>query len=211
MVRETARGTWEIVRWTVPGTDPRPEGNRNQTGHGRAARAALLVLAAWAVWTFPTTRFAHAQEPDTVLPGSGILYPDGFDQNTIGEVRGKAFDLTRPGRGPVRFRLVSGRETYTVLACPPWMWNDLEVDLPDGTEVRVTGSKSLGRDGNLYVIAQEMDFPGSGRSIAFRDGRGFPLWKGSRGKMTGTGRGMGSPMGGTGGSPSGRGSRGGRR
>lgn len=211
MARETARGTWAIVRWTGPDTGHRPGGDRNRTGSSRAARAALLMLAAVAVWTFPITRCAHAQERDTVLPESGIRYPDGFDQNTIGEVRGRAFGLTRPGRGPVRFRLVSGRETYTVLACPPWMWSDLDVELPDGTEVRVTGSKSLGKDGNLYVIAQEMEFPGSGRSIAFRDARGLPLWKGSTGKMTGTGRGMGSPMGGPGGAPSGRGGRGGRR
>ncbi len=182
-----------------------------RAGPGRAAPAALLILALWAVGTIPFARSAHAQERDTVLPESGIRYPGGFDPNTIGEVRGKASNLSRPEHGPVRFRLVSERDTYTVLACPPWMWSDLKIDLPDGTEVRVLGSKSLGKDGNLYVVAQEMDLLGSGRSIAFRDGSGFPLWKGSPGRMMGNGRGMGSPMGGPGGMPTGRGGRGGRR
>ena len=190
---------------------PRLRGNTFRTGPGRAAWAALLVLAVWAVCTLPLARSAHAQERDTALPESGIRYPGGFDPNTIGEVRGTASDLARPESGPVRFRLVSERDTYTVLACPPWMWSDLKVDLPDGTEVKVRGSKSLGNDGNLYVIAQEMELLKSGESIAFRDGIGIPLWKGSPGRRMGTGRGMGSPMGGPGGTPSGRGGRGGRR
>lgn len=189
----------------------RHRGNFVHTGAGRAAWAALLVLAIWAVCTLPSARSAQAQEQDTVLPESGIRYPGGFDPNTIGEVRGKASDLTRTERGPVRFRLVSERNTYTVLACPPWMWIDLKVDLPDGTEVKVRGSKSLGNDGNLYVIAQEMELPETGKSIAFRDDSGIPLWKGSPGRRMGTGRGVGSPMGGPGGMPSGRGGRGGRR
>jgi hypothetical protein len=182
-----------------------------RTGTGRAAWAALLLLAVWAGWTLPFGASAHAQERDAVLPDSGIRYPGGFDPNTIGEVRGKASSLARPERGPVRFRLVSERDTYTVLACPPWMWSDLKVDLPDGTEVKVRGSKSLGNDGNLYVIAQEMELLQSGESIAFRDGSGIPLWKGSPGRRMGTGRGTGSPMGGPGAMPSGRGGRGGRR
>ncbi len=211
MAREMVQATWAWVRRTGRDTVPRHRGNTVRTGPGRAAWAALLVLAVWAVCTLPFAQSAHAQERDTALPGSGIRYPGGFDPNTIGEVRGTASDLTRPESGPVRFRLVSERDTYTVLACPPWMWSDLKVDLPDGTDVKVRGSKSLGNDGNLYVIAQEMELLRSGESIAFRDGGGIPLWKGSPGRRMGTGRGMGSPMGGPGGMPSGRGGRGGRR
>ena len=211
MARETGQATWAIARWTGRDTGPSHRSNAVHTGAGRAACAALLVLAVLVVWTVPSARSANAQEQDTVLSESGIRYPGGFDPNTIGEVRGKASDLTRPESGPVRFRLVSERDTYTVLACPPWMWNDLKVDLPEGTEVKVRGSKSLGKDGNLYVIAQEMELPEARKSIAFRDGSGIPLWKGSQGRMMGTGRGMGSPMGGPGGMPSGRGGRGGRR
>ncbi len=211
MAREMAEATWAIVRWTGRDTVPRRRGNTFRTCTSRAAHAALLVLAVFAVCTFPFSQSAHSQERETVLPESGIRYPGGFDPNTLGEVRGTASNLTRPERGPVRFRLASERDTYTVLACPQWMWSDLKVDLPDGTKVKVRGSKSLGRDGNLYVIAQEMEFLNSGKSIAFRDASGTPLWKGPQGRMMGTGRGMGSPMGGPGGMPAGRGGRGGHR
>ena len=146
-----------------------------------------------------------AQEKDSVLPESGIHYPGGFDANTIGEVRGKAFDPLTPTSGPVQFRLASERETYIVLASPQWYWKDLQVNLSNGTEVRVRGSKSLGKDGNLYIIAQELQILPDGKPLAFRGEDGYPLWKkaaaGSTGGRGGAGssqRGMGGGFGGTG-------------
>ena len=146
-----------------------------------------------------------AQEKDFVLPESGIHYPGGFDANTIGEVRGKAFDPLTPTSGPVQFRLASERETYIVLASPQWYWKDLQVNLSNGTEVRVRGSKSLGKDGNLYIIAQELQILPDGKPLAFRGEDGYPLWKkaaaGSTGGRGGAGssqRGMGGGFGGTG-------------
>ena len=211
MDRETRRETRATARWTGRDTVPRHRGSTVYAGSGRAAWAALLFLFGLAVLSPVFALPAKAQEKETVLSESGIHYPGGFDPNTVGEVRGKAFGQHRPERGPVRFRLEGERDTYTVLTCPPWLWSDLKVDLPDGTEVRVRGSKSLGNDGNLYVIAQEMERIDTGQSVAFRDKNGIPLWKGSRGRMMGTGRGTGSPMGGPGGMRSGPGGRGGRR
>jgi len=151
------------------------------------------------------SRPVWAQEKDFVLPESGIHYPGGFDANTIGEVRGKAFDPLTPTSGPVQFRLASERETYIVLASPQWYWKDLQVNLSNGTEVRVRGSKSLGKDGNLYIIAQELQILPDGKPLAFRGEDGYPLWKkaaaGSTGGRGGAGssqRGMGGGFGGTG-------------
>jgi len=155
---------------------------------------------------------AGAGEEETRLPDSGIRYPDGYDPNTVGEVRGAAHDLLRPESGPIRFRLVSERETYTVLASPGWYWDDLGAAIPDGTEVRVRGSKSLGKDGNLYIIAQEIEIPPGGKGLVFRGESGAPLW---RGTAIGPGHGRGGygashgPGGSPGGGPGGRG-RGGR-
>ena len=120
-----------------------------------------------------------------VLEESGIRYPDGFDPNTVGEVRGRVFGFSRPARGPVSFRLESSRETYTVLASPAWFWKDIKADLPEGAVVRVRGSKSLGKDGNLYIVAQEMRIMASDRSLVFRGEDGFPLWKGPVSGATG--------------------------
>lgn len=175
---------------------------------GAAGAALLLSLAAFLSFhSFPAT--AHAADSGTVLEGSGIHYPGGFDPNTTGEIRGRVSGLTLPERGPVRFRLETGRENYTVLASPPWYWNDLRIDLPDGSEVRVRGSKTLGKDLNLYVIAQEIRLLSSGTSWSLRDEDGFPYWKGRGGAGSGSGTGGISPMrrGGGGGGPGGAGGR----
>jgi hypothetical protein len=164
----------------------------------RAVSAALLSLFISA-FIGAGTRFVWAQEKDTVLPESGIHYPGGFDPNTIGEVRGKAFDPLIPTNGPVQFRLASGRETYIVLASPKWYWNDLRVNLSEGTEVRVRGSKSLGKDGKLYIIAQELQVLPDGKPLAFRGEDGYPIWKRTAAGSTGGRGGAGSSQGGMGG------------
>jgi hypothetical protein len=146
----------------------------------RLARSALaLGLVSGSLLALAPGQARSADE-QTVLEGSGICYPDGFDVNTVGTVRGKMRALTRPERGPVRFRLESPGETYTVLVSPRWFWPGALSVVPDGTEVLVVGSKSLGRDRTLYLIAQEISFPASGASLRLRDGDGRPLWMGTR-------------------------------
>ena len=162
---------------------------------GAACKAVLLFLICF-ITTFPAP--GRAQEKDVVLPESGIHYPGGFDPNTVGEVRGIAYEFSRPSGGPVQFRLDTGRETYTVLTSPGWYWNDLDANIADKTEVLVQGSKSMGKDGRLYIVAQEMRNVSTGQALAFRDEDGSPLWKGG-------GRGPGGQRGGTGSSPGGMG------
>ena len=157
----------------------------------RAVTTALLFLVFCVVPLFAVQQ-AEAEENEQVLPESGIHYPGGFDPNTVGTVEGRVSEYCQPKRGPVSFQLESRRETYTVLASPAWYWNDLEADVPDGTSIRVIGSKSLGKDGKLYIIAQEMDILSSEQSLVFRSKDGFPLWKGSRQGATGGRRGYGS-------------------
>lgn len=143
----------------------------------------------------PVLQSAHAEEGDVVLQGSGVHYPGGFDPNTVGEVQGKAYGLAQPQSGPVRFRLETGNETYTVLASSGWYWKDLKTQLPDGSNVIVRGSKTLGSDMQLYVVAQKIRLLDSGRSLVLRDGAGKPLWKGQAGGASGT---RGGFMGGSG-------------
>jgi hypothetical protein len=170
----------------------------------RMAWAFLLLSLLGVAFSFRPAA-AQAQEKDVILPESGIHYPGGFDPNTVGEVRGKAYGYFQPPEGPIRFRVDSGKETYMVMASPQWYWNDLGAKIPDGTEVRVRGSKSLGKDGNLYLVAQEMRVLSSGKTYAFRDDDGYPLWKGPRTGARGSGGGFGSPQKGIGGGPGGMG------
>ncbi len=113
----------------------------------------------------------------------------------------------------MRFRLETGKETYTVLASPKWFWKDLSAEFPEGAEIRVRGSKTLGRDANLYIIAQKIRIGSSGRPMDLRDDGGFPLWKGPQAGGMGAPGGFGSPMrggGGMGSGPGGMGGMGGR-
>ncbi len=207
MARETEQVTRATARWTVRGTARPRRGSARPSGRSGAVCAALLLLFALAALASPPVAGTAGAQEDVVLAGSGIRYPGGFDPNTVGEVQGKATGLSRPEQGPVRFLLRSDRDTYTVLAAPTWFWNDLKIDLPDGTSVRVRGSKSVGKDGRLYIIAQEVILPGNGRSLSFRDEGGVPLWGGAGARGGGRGMGMGSPMGGPGGMRGGMGGR----
>jgi hypothetical protein len=166
---------------------------------------AILLLSLLGVSFLFLGRTSQAQEKDIVLPDSGIHYPGGFDPNTVGEVQGRAYGYSQATAGPVQFRLDSGKENYRVMASPPWYWNDLGAKVPDGTEVRVRGSKSLGKDGNLYLIAQEMQILSTGKTFAFRDDDGYPFWKGPRTGAQGSRGGFGSPQKGIGGGPGGMG------
>lgn len=207
MDRGTERGTGASDRPTGQGTAHPRRGSARHAGRSGAAGAALLLLFALAAVATPQLAGTAGAQEDTVLAGSGIRYPGGFDPNTVGEVRGKATGLSRPEHGPVRFLLRSDRDTYTVLAAPTWFWNDLKIELPDGTPVRVRGSKSVGKDGRLYIIAQEVILSAKGRSLSFRDDAGSPLWRGAGAGRAGRGMGTGSPMGGPGGMRGGMGGR----
>ena len=174
-----------------------------------AALSALLPGVLCVLFLFPAGGTALAAGNGTVLEGSGIRYPGGFDPNTVGEIRGTARGVNRPEEGPMRFRLESGTETYTVLVSPAWYWEDLRTEVPEGAEVSVRGSKTLGRDMGMYIIAQEIRLLPSGQRWVFRNERGLPLWKVQGGGM-GVGGSSGSPMlrGGGGKGPAGMGGRG---
>jgi hypothetical protein len=120
----------------------------------------------------------EARAQDTTLPESGIRYPGGFDSNTVGEIKGTAFGFSFPERGPVSFKVSVLSETYTILVSPLSTWsNDIKYALKEGAEVRVLGSKTLGPDGRLYMIAQDVETTQARKKMSFRSGEGFPLWE----------------------------------
>jgi hypothetical protein len=59
----------------------------------------------------------------------------------------------------------------------------LKIKIPTGEEVRVSGSKSLGKDGRLYIVAQEIYLAGQGKTIILRNKAGTPLWNGHTAKQ----------------------------
>ena len=183
---------------TEPGSVHLSIGSRPSFFVIRAALAALLFFTIFLVLPF-IIKPVGADENDSFLKESGIRYPDGFDQNTVGEVQGKVKGLFIPESGPVRFYLSSKTKIYTVIVSPRWYWEDLGVKISYGEEVSVVGSKSLGRDGKLYIIAQEIRLIESGKTIVIRNNNGSPLWKGAGQGSVGTQKGFGSTLRGGGG------------
>jgi hypothetical protein len=199
MARVTAQGMGARAQRTEPDMVHLLRGSRNYLPFwSKAVLPALPFLFCW-VFFLLVLHPVHAEEEEAVLPESGIHYPGGFDSNTVGKVAGKVSGHVKPGGGPVRFQVKSSGEIYTVLACPPWYWKDLGVEISDGTQVSVQGSKSLGKDGKLYIIAQEIRIIPSGEAVVFRSEDGFPLWKGPKREAMGRHRGVGSSKKGGGG------------
>ena len=162
-------------------------------------RIMLLILIAICVCPVnPLMRISYAQDRDMILPGSGIIYPGGYDPNTVGEVQGRINGVVIPESGPVRITLITDKETYTVLASPGWFWRDMNVTNPEGMDVNVHGSKTVGIDGNLYIIAQEIKMIRSKKSLIFRSESGKALWGGrsQTGRTNTRGGGFGPPSGG---------------
>ncbi len=151
---------------------------------GRVLAGTLLSILLCLVAAF----HAGAVEQDgafNTFEESGIDFPGGFDLNTVGDLRGKVVGLYRPvGSGPIILNLETEWERYAVITCPPWYWDKLKVKVSSGEEARVIGSKSLGRDFNLYIVAQEIQLIGQGKSIKFRNKAGAPLWAAHHGQTS---------------------------
>jgi hypothetical protein len=134
--------------------------------------SALLLTVSLAGALAPET------EPEITLPACGIRYPGGYDPNTVGVVEGRVASLVRQARGPVSFRLEAGGGVYIVLAAPAWYWEEQRIEIRSGDRVRVKGSKSMGADGNLYLVAREIIVAGDEKPLILRDALGKPAWSG---------------------------------
>ncbi len=164
--------------------------------HSQLGLPTILSIILFSLFSFlPINRQVYAEEKHIILEESGIHYPGGFDLNTVGEVQGRGSHFSRPGRGPVHFLLTTDREVYTVLTSPPWYWEDNHIKISVGNEVFVRGSKSFGRDGKLYIVAQEVRIPSTGQTFYFRGKDGAPLWKGHGGPGRESPGGFGSSFG----------------
>lgn len=139
--------------------------------------ALVLLLAATPASAAAATAQVPELEQDRALPGCGICYPGGYDLNTVGNVRGTVRGLQLPEEGPVRFIVEGQGERWVVLASPTWHWRAAGMHLIAGGGVTVRGSKALGSDGTLYLLAQEILPAEAGAPLLLREVRGRPLWR----------------------------------
>jgi hypothetical protein len=145
---------------------------------GKARRVPLALLSALTLSLAGPPDAPARGNCDQVLPGCGICYPGGYDVNTVGEVHGVVLAFQAPAEGPVRIVVASERERWTVLACPTRFLKTAKLLLATGDPVTVRGSKSLGADGSLYLVAREIWPPRPAPVVILRDRDGMPFWSG---------------------------------
>jgi hypothetical protein len=170
---------------------------------GTVRLASLVFLLAAGLAPLDAFDAQAQQHRDPALPGCGICYPGGYDLNTVGSLQGKLLDVQLPEDGPVRLVVCIGGNRWVVLASPTRFWMQTELHLVPGDTVTVRGSKTMGADGNLYLVAQEIQRTGEGTFTCVRDRRGVPLWR--KGRQGGGTPGSGSEVGSSLGVSSGRG------
>jgi hypothetical protein len=83
-------------------------------------------------------------------------------------------------RGPILVTLKFREKSYLVITAPPWYLIEENVTFQANEVVEVIGSKYIGRDGRLYIVARQLRYTPTGRVITLRDSTYRPLWKGHR-------------------------------
>ncbi len=149
--------------------------NWNRCGTAREI-SALVLLFLIMLAARPFDARAEPMDGSMICEGSGIMFPGGFDVNTVGEVKGTVISLSAPESGPASLELRSERETYVIYLSPKWYWEKTGTDVKTGDKVTATGSKSLGRDGTLYLVAETITLDSAGKTINLRTATGRPLW-----------------------------------
>ena len=145
-----------------------------------------LILATLA-WGGETAAFwGNDAEQGT----SGLDYAKGFDINTVATVNGTVLHPPgERGQGHAVMEVRTEQGQMNVIVGPWWFWEKNAIPLDAGHEITITGSKAQGKDGGLYLFAQEITNRSKGRSITVRSETGAPLWsRADSNNRTGGGR-----------------------
>ena len=105
---------------------------------------------------------------------------EGYDENTEINVSGTILEITPHTRGPVIVRLSSKGRVYNIKTAPLWYLAKENITFVTGAQIEVMGSKYVGTDGNLYLMARQIKDPTTGQIIMMRDSACRPLWWGDR-------------------------------
>ena len=112
--------------------------------------------------------FAYADNGDT----------EGYDENTEIRIKGTIQQQLPRMRGPVVVILQTPNRDYKVITGPAWYLAEEGFELNVGDSLKVTGSKFIGRDGNLYVVARRIGNLTTGKQLRLRDSAFMPHWRG---------------------------------
>jgi hypothetical protein len=120
--------------------------------------------------------YAHAENEDN----------EGYDENTEIRLKGEVTHVLPRSHGPVVVVLHTASKTYMVITGPPWYLAQEGFTVKVGDSLKVTGSKFIGREGNVYIAARRIKDSATGRVLLLRDSNHMPLWRGNH-RMRGGG------------------------
>ena len=129
---------------------------------GRSVSPPWCFCSRWPV-PLPRPRRRRAGEPRSGAPRVRDLLPRRVRRQHRRRCGGTIIDIQTPAEGPVRLVVAGERERWVVLASPAWFWKSAKPRLVPGDSVTVRGSKTLGADGTLYLVAREIRPPAPGR------------------------------------------------
>jgi hypothetical protein len=102
---------------------------------------------------------------------------EGYDENTEIRVKGVVADILPALRGSVILIFKAGKREYRVVTGPQKYLLQEGFKFKTGDSLLVTGSKFIGRDGCLYIIARRIKNAVSGKTLLLRDSSLIPLWR----------------------------------
>jgi hypothetical protein len=103
---------------------------------------------------------------------------EGYDENTEIKIAGTVTQAVPRMRGAVIIMLQTPNRDYRVITGPRWYLDIEGFDFKVGDNLRVTGSKFIGRDGNLYIVARKIKDSSTGKVLRLRDSDLVPYWRG---------------------------------
>ena len=113
---------------------------------------------------------------------SGLNLETGYDTNTVTTMTGRIVSvLTGADRHTAQIELQSNGTRSVVILGPQRYWAEHGIAVKNGDDVTVRGSKAQGKDGVVYILAQEITDTSQNKSALLRNESGRPAWAGGMG------------------------------
>lgn len=108
---------------------------------------------------------------------SGLNIESGYDPNTVTTISGKL--SVAPAKSSsleqTTIHLNTKDGDVTVILGPWWNWEKNGYKIDSESQVSVTGSKAVGKNGEIYIFAKSVESR-EGGLITLRTDSGAPLW-----------------------------------
>jgi hypothetical protein len=102
---------------------------------------------------------------------------EGYDENTEIRIKGVVTEILPQMRGAIIVIIKAGNREYRVVTGPKKYLLLENIEFKPKDSLLVTGSKFIGRDGCIYIIARRIKNVSSGRNLLLRDSALIPLWR----------------------------------